>query len=156
MKFDVSLVTPEGPAFEGEAEMLVVPGAAGDIFLPQSLQGIDRAELIASRKHFDELFSEESSLLGLIEEQKPEVIRVQVGKDINLNELIREGAMAEMPQVPHLVFQGRELVLEAAPGLWVWALPEITGEDPVPASDRGNIRKMSAAWVKWGQQKGIR
>jgi F-type H+-transporting ATPase subunit epsilon len=30
-KFDVSLVTPEGPAFEGEAEMIVVPGAAGDI-----------------------------------------------------------------------------------------------------------------------------
>jgi F-type H+-transporting ATPase subunit epsilon len=29
--FDVSLVTPEGPAFEGEAEMLVVPGAAGEI-----------------------------------------------------------------------------------------------------------------------------
>jgi F-type H+-transporting ATPase subunit epsilon len=29
--FDVSLVTPEGAAFEGEAEMLVVPGAAGDI-----------------------------------------------------------------------------------------------------------------------------
>jgi F-type H+-transporting ATPase subunit epsilon len=24
-------VTPEGPAFEGEAEMIVVPGAAGDI-----------------------------------------------------------------------------------------------------------------------------
>jgi F-type H+-transporting ATPase subunit epsilon len=30
-KFDISLVTPEGPAFEGEAEMVVVPGAAGDI-----------------------------------------------------------------------------------------------------------------------------
>src|ERR687897_807496 len=30
-KFDVSLVTPEGAAFEGEAEMMVVPGAAGDI-----------------------------------------------------------------------------------------------------------------------------
>jgi F-type H+-transporting ATPase subunit epsilon len=30
-KFDVSLVTPEGPAFEGEAEMLIVPGAAGEI-----------------------------------------------------------------------------------------------------------------------------
>ena len=29
--FDVSLVTPEGPAFEGEAEMLIVPGAAGEI-----------------------------------------------------------------------------------------------------------------------------
>jgi F-type H+-transporting ATPase subunit epsilon len=30
-RFDVSLVTPEGPAFEGEAEMIVVPGAAGEI-----------------------------------------------------------------------------------------------------------------------------
>jgi F-type H+-transporting ATPase subunit epsilon len=29
--FDVSLVTPEGAAWEGEAEMIVVPGAAGDI-----------------------------------------------------------------------------------------------------------------------------
>ena len=30
-KFDVSLVTPEGPAYEGEAEMIVVPGQAGEI-----------------------------------------------------------------------------------------------------------------------------
>ena len=29
--FDVSLVTPEGAAFEGEAEMIIVPGAAGEI-----------------------------------------------------------------------------------------------------------------------------
>ncbi len=28
---EVSLVTPDGPAFEGEAEMLIVPGAAGEI-----------------------------------------------------------------------------------------------------------------------------
>src|ERR671911_2146697 len=30
-KFDVALVTPDGDAFRGEAEMLVVPGAAGEI-----------------------------------------------------------------------------------------------------------------------------
>ena len=30
-KFDVALVTPDGAAFEGAAEMLIVPGAAGDI-----------------------------------------------------------------------------------------------------------------------------
>jgi F-type H+-transporting ATPase subunit epsilon len=30
-KFDLSLVTPDGAAFEGEAEMLIVPGAAGEI-----------------------------------------------------------------------------------------------------------------------------
>ena len=29
--FDISLVTPEGPVFEGEVEMMVVPGAAGEI-----------------------------------------------------------------------------------------------------------------------------
>jgi F-type H+-transporting ATPase subunit epsilon len=29
--FEVSLVTPEGMAYEGRAEMLVVPGAAGEI-----------------------------------------------------------------------------------------------------------------------------
>ena len=29
--FSVSLVTPEGSAFEGEARMLIVPGAAGEI-----------------------------------------------------------------------------------------------------------------------------
>ena len=30
-KFDVSLVTPDGPGFEGAVEMIVVPGAAGEI-----------------------------------------------------------------------------------------------------------------------------
>ena len=30
-KFDVSLVTPEGTAYEGEAEMIIVPGEAGEI-----------------------------------------------------------------------------------------------------------------------------
>jgi F-type H+-transporting ATPase subunit epsilon len=29
--FSVSVVTPEGAAFDGEAEMLIVPGAAGEI-----------------------------------------------------------------------------------------------------------------------------
>jgi F-type H+-transporting ATPase subunit epsilon len=30
-KFDVALVTPDGAAFDGEAEMIVVPGAVGEI-----------------------------------------------------------------------------------------------------------------------------
>jgi F-type H+-transporting ATPase subunit epsilon len=30
-KFDVALVTPEGEAYRGEAEMIIVPGAAGEI-----------------------------------------------------------------------------------------------------------------------------
>jgi hypothetical protein len=46
--------------------------------------------------------------------------------------------------------------LEERPRLWVWALPRITGADPVPASDRGNIAKMSAAWLRWGREHGYR
>lgn len=30
-RFDVALVTPDGTVFEGDAEMLIVPGAAGEI-----------------------------------------------------------------------------------------------------------------------------
>jgi len=30
-KFDVAVVTPQGDAFRGEAELLIVPGAAGEI-----------------------------------------------------------------------------------------------------------------------------
>jgi F-type H+-transporting ATPase subunit epsilon len=30
-KFSVSLVTPDGAAYEGDAEMVIVPGAAGEI-----------------------------------------------------------------------------------------------------------------------------
>ena len=30
-KFDVALVTPDGSAFDGEAEIVIVPGAAGEI-----------------------------------------------------------------------------------------------------------------------------
>jgi len=30
-QFSVSLVTPDGAAYEGEAEMIIVPGAAGEI-----------------------------------------------------------------------------------------------------------------------------
>ncbi len=30
-KFDIALVTPDGAVFDGEAEMVVVPGAAGEI-----------------------------------------------------------------------------------------------------------------------------
>jgi hypothetical protein len=38
--------------------------------------------------------------------------------------------------------------LEERPRLWVWALPQIAQEDPVPVADRGNIAKMSQAWLR--------
>lgn len=40
-------------------------------------------------------------------------------------------------------------------GHWYWALKSISNEDPVPPSDRGAIRRMKAAWLRWGADKGI-
>src|SRR4029453_13734865 len=50
------------------------------------------------------------------------------------------------PVVPFLL-----RALERAPGLWVWALPEITGANPVPAADRGNLARMSETWLRWAK-----
>src|SRR3954453_11995935 len=44
--------------------------------------------------------------------------------------------------------------LENGPRLWVWALPRITGANPVPPEDAGNIRKMTEAWLRWGRAHG--
>lgn len=34
-------------------------------------------------------------------------------------------------------------------GHWFWALRAITGEDPVPPQDRGNMQSMKNAWLEW-------
>ncbi|MGO9273516.1 MAG: hypothetical protein ACLQOO_25315 [Terriglobia bacterium] len=37
---------------------------------------------------------------------------------------------------------------------WFWALKAITGEDPVPAVRRGNMKEMAEIWLEWGRQRG--
>jgi hypothetical protein len=44
--------------------------------------------------------------------------------------------------------------LEERPRLWVWALPRITGVDPISESDGGNFAKMSQAWLRWAKENG--
>jgi hypothetical protein len=46
--------------------------------------------------------------------------------------------------------------LEQGPRQWVWALPRITGVNPVPPADGGNSRKMTESWLRWGREKGYR
>lgn len=40
-------------------------------------------------------------------------------------------------------------------GHWYWALKAISNEDPVPPSDRGVIKQMRGAWLRWGAKKGF-
>src|SRR5438874_12850596 len=44
--------------------------------------------------------------------------------------------------------------LEQGPRQWVWALPRITGANPVPPADGGNLRNMAEAWLRWGRENG--
>jgi hypothetical protein len=67
----------------GETRGVEFVGAAADIFVPESLQGKDRASIIGSREDFDALFAEsfspdadysKSAFFKLIERHKPDVI----------------------------------------------------------------------------------
>jgi hypothetical protein len=44
--------------------------------------------------------------------------------------------------------------LRRKPDHWFWALQSISGENPVRAQDRGKIKEMTQAWLKWGKEKG--
>ena len=56
-------------------------GAAGDIFLPQSLQGIDRRDIIANADTYDQLFDEIFSPVALqIKEQSPLACPAAIGQ----------------------------------------------------------------------------
>jgi hypothetical protein len=37
------------------------------------------------------------------------------------------------------------------PDHWFWALHFLTGADPVSPDDRGDMKKMAAAWLDWGR-----
>lgn len=38
---------------------------------------------------------------------------------------------------------------------WFWALTAITGEQPVPPENRGDVDRMIAAWLHWGRTQGL-
>ena len=44
--------------------------------------------------------------------------------------------------------------LQRSPGHWFWALNAITRDDPIDSKDAGNVRKMTEAWLKWGEERG--
>ncbi len=42
--------------------------------------------------------------------------------------------------------------IETQPDLLYLALQIITGQDPVPQSDKGNVRAATDAWIEWGRR----
>lgn len=68
--------------------------------------------------------------------------------------------MATHPAYQQMIGMGQTalpLILEELrrePDQWFWALKAITGEDPVPQADRGNLPRMAHAWLAWAKDHG--
>jgi hypothetical protein len=70
--------------------------------------------------------------------------------------------MVNHPAFREIIGMGEAVVplmlrdLEEGPNLWVWALPEITGADPLAPGDSGKIAKMGLAWLRWAREHGYK
>src|SRR5438445_12355555 len=68
--------------------------------------------------------------------------------------------MAEHPAYQEIIAMGDEVVplilreLESKPDHWFKALRAITGAQPVPREDAGNVSLMAKAWLTWGREHG--
>jgi hypothetical protein len=78
----------------------------------------------------------------------------EIGHSSSSTELRAHPAFQEILSMGEAVVPFLLRDLQQRPRLWVWALHRITGADPVPVSDRGNIKKMSEAWLRWGREQG--
>jgi hypothetical protein len=45
--------------------------------------------------------------------------------------------------------------LEHEPDHWFWALEAITGENPVPKQNAGDIEASARLWLEWGKRNGL-
>lgn len=69
---------------------------------------------------------------------------------------ITESAMH--PYYQRIIGMGEKVVpllllqLEKQPDQLFWALKAITGKDPVQPNQRGKMKEMAQAWLKWGKE----
>ncbi len=68
--------------------------------------------------------------------------------------------MVTHPAYQRIIGMGAEaipLMLERLghqPEHWFWALKSISGQDPVPEEERGDVEAMSRTWLSWGREHG--
>jgi hypothetical protein len=70
--------------------------------------------------------------------------------------------LTDHPAYHEIIAMGRRAVpwllaeLEREPDHWFIALRRLSGADPVKPEHRGNLDAMTADWLAWGRQQGIR
>ncbi|HKI38296.1 MAG TPA: hypothetical protein VKA46_40985 [Gemmataceae bacterium] len=69
-------------------------------------------------------------------------------------------AMVNHPAYQEIIGLGPSVVplvlreLEQRPAQWFSALRALTGADPMDPADRGKVRKIADAWLRWGRANG--
>lgn len=92
----------------------------------------------------------EREFLRLAQQWRCETAHLSVASE-KANHLVYHQIMGMGEKVLPLIF--REL--ETATSDWFWALRAITRTSPlISPQDRGNVRKIKAAWLKWGKDHG--
>lgn len=65
------------------------------------------------------------------------------------------------PAYQSIISKGKDVIplileeMKERPNHWFWALSIITGDNPpIRNNQRGKIKEMTAAWLKWGEEHG--
>ena len=70
-------------------------------------------------------------------------------------------AMVAHPSYQEIIAMGPAVVplivdeMKRDPDQWFWALQALTGENPVPLTAQGNMKEMTAHWLKWAEDNGF-
>jgi hypothetical protein len=66
---------------------------------------------------------------------------------------------ATHPAYQHIIGMGKRVLpfilreLKKGSDDWFWALKAISGDDPVSIENRGKLKEMRDAWLRWGREK---
>ena len=78
-----------------------------------------------------------------------------VGRIGNPSYIARHSKLDDPPGPTALPFLFRDLE-QTADGHLSKALTTLTGAHPVPTEDRGQVRKVAEAWLRWARENGYR
>lgn len=104
--------------------------------------------------HFVEPISRQRADLGL----KFLLLKAEWEADTFLSSSITQICMH--PAYQEIIGMGESAIplilaeIQRVPGHWFWALRAISGVDPTSPEDRGNISRMTEAWLSWGREGG--
>lgn len=73
-----------------------------------------------------------------------------------------QNRIANHPKVREIVAMGADVVpliiarMKTRPWFWFSSLTELTGDQPITHDMRGNMQKMTEAWITWGLRNRLR